>query len=394
MVSRAIYEMSFAEYADRVQSLTENVLIANERRMEDSGCVPDDVMTQIKESGLFGITIPREYGGLGWSMEEQVLLTQCFTRASCVYRSRISTTIGLSSQVILDHGSESQRKQFLPDMAAGNCVAAFALTEPGAGSDASNVATTATYRNGRWSISGAKRFITNGAWADLFVVAARTEGVSAEGLSLFLVDAHNPGVEASAASRMNGHEAGPVAVVTFADVNVPEDALVGDVPGDGLKKALRGINHARLHVAATGVGQSLRLIQEMTEHALERQQFGKPLADLEVIQGLIGRALAETLSARAMVFECARIFDTGTIPHHSIAAAKLVSTETAFRVADTAVQILGGEGIVGDSPVPRMWRDVRALRIYEGASQIHERNLGRHVIQAVRGGQDLAAAAG
>ena len=367
---------TFNEYHEIIRCFSDDVLIARELELVEASAVPADVVAQMGDLGLFGMTLPRKWGGLGWSMEEQVLLTMEFTRASCVYRSRFSTTIGLSSQIILDHGTPEQKSLYLPEMAEGRCVAAFALTEPEAGSDASSVSTIARRDGQGWRLDGRKRFITNGAWADLLVIFARDEQTAS--MCAFLVDRRSEGVTVQAAKTMNGHEAGPVAEIELHDVKIGEEALLGGEPGHGLRQALRGINHARTHVAATAVGQALRLQMEAGVHAATRRQFGKPLVDIDTVAASLGTSYSEIEAGRTMVLECARRFDNGPIPWQFIAATKLFCTEMVGRVADRAVQILGGEGIVGDSPIPRMWRDVRALRIYEGASEVHQVNLGRH----------------
>ncbi|WP_404314803.1 acyl-CoA dehydrogenase family protein [Prescottella equi] len=382
MIAAPVYELSFDEYLNRVRRFTDDELIAREPEMVSKGEVPPDLVEKMASLGLFGITLPRCWAGLEWSVEQQVLLTFEFTRASCVYRSRFSTTIGLSSQILLDHGTDAQRERYLAPMARGECVTAFALTEQDAGSDATAVQTTAVREGDHFVINGAKRYITNGAWADLLVVFARSGGAGASGVSAFLVPADTPGVSASLPEQMNGHAEGPVAELRFDQVSVPVGALVGGLEGTGLRLAMRGINHARIHVAATAVGQATRILDEAARHAATRSQFGRPIGEFGSIEAMLGSSYAELEAGRALVLDCARAFHGDSIPRHRIAAAKYYCTEMASRVADRAVQILGGEGIVGDSPVPRMWRDVRALRIYEGASQIHERNLGRHVREA------------
>ncbi|CAM3635578.1 Acryloyl-CoA reductase [Tsukamurella ocularis] len=390
MIDENVRVMGFEEYLERVRRFTDEELIPSEWEMAERGAVPEDLVTRMGDLGLFGMTLPREHGGLGWSMEQQVLLTFEFTRASVVYRSRFSTTIGLTSQILLDHGTSGQQL-YLPVMAGGDCVTAFALTEDVAGSDAGALRTSAVRDGDGYVINGTKRYITNGAWADLVVVFART-GTEADGaLSAFLVPADAPGFSVRLPERMNGHEAGPVAELEFRDVHVGPDALIGAVEGRGLEFAMRGINHARTHVAATAVGQATRLLDEAARHARERVQFGRPIGDLGAVQAWLGRSYAEIAAGRALVLDCARAFDAGEIPRHQIAAAKYFCTEMASSVADRAVQILGGAGIVGDSPVPRMWRDVRALRIYEGASEVHERNLARHVLRACTAGAGVPA---
>ncbi|MFC9787003.1 acyl-CoA dehydrogenase family protein [Rhodococcus sp. NPDC127528] len=368
--------MPFDEYLSLVREFTESELIAREPEMVRAGAVPDDLVRRMAEIGLFGLTLPAEYGGLGWSVEQQVLLTLEFTRASAVYRSRFSTNIGLVSQAVFEYSTPAQRERYLAAMAAGDLVAAFALTEPEAGSDASGLQTTARRTADGYVLDGHKRFITNGAWADVLLVFARTDPDDAA-MSAFFVDRTAEGVSVSLPERMNGHAEGPVAEIELVGVRVGPDALLGGIEGQGLRHALRGINHARTHVAATAVGQATRILTEANRHATRRTQFGQPVAEFGAVQAMLGRSYAELEAGRALVLQCAREFDAGTPPREKISAAKLYCTEMASVVADRAVQILGGEGIVGDHPVPRMWRDVRALRIYEGASQIHERNLAR-----------------
>ncbi|MEU6663386.1 acyl-CoA dehydrogenase family protein [Streptomyces sp. NPDC046821] len=381
----ALAAVDFDTYLRMIAAFTDDELIPGEPEMVTSGGVPDEIVQRMAELGLFGISVPRAYGGLGWTMEQQVLLTFEFTRASCVYRSRFSTVIGLCSQAILDHGTEEQRREMLPAMAAGRRVTSFALTEPEAGSDATNVQTVARRVGDGWVLDGTKRYITNAHWADTLIVFARTEGSPAEApeISAFVVDTTLPGVSTRIPDLMNGHAEGPVAEIDLESVAVPGDRLLGSTPGTGLAAAMRGINHARLHVAATCVGQANRMLEETTRHVTERHQFGAPLADLGVVQAELGRCYAEMEAGRALALDAARAFDGGTVPRQRISAAKLYCSEMVGRVADRCVQLLGGEGIVGPHPVPRMWRDVRTLRIYEGASAVHERNLGRAMVRSV-----------
>ncbi|MFW5419940.1 acyl-CoA/acyl-ACP dehydrogenase [Nocardiopsis sp. CNT-189] len=385
MIDPDVLSLPFDEYLARVAALTDDLLIPSEEEMVRTGEVPPRVMDALAANGLFAVSIPREYGGLGWSMSRQTALTMEFTRASCVYRSRFSTVIGLCSQGILDHGTERQRRELLPRMAAGELVTAFALTEPEAGSDAGALETTAAPAGGGWVLNGRKRYITNAHWADLLVVFARSDPGSSgtDGVSAFLVERTAPGVTTRVPELMNGHAEGPVAEIDLAGVAVGGDALVGDEPGRGFAMALRGINHARLHVAATCIGQATRMLEETARHVNGRHQFGAALGELGAVQAELGRCFSELEAGRALTLEAARAFDGGEVPRHRIAAAKLYCSEMASRVGDRCVQLLGGAGIVGPHPVPRMWRDVRALRIYEGSSPIHERNLGRAVTRRV-----------
>ena len=380
---------TFEEYLFSVRDLSQNVLRPAEKRLTREGGIPDDLTNALKDIGLFGISIPKEFGGFGFTMEQQVRLTFEFCQASCVYRSRFSTTIGLTSQAILDFATEEQKNKYLPKMASGACTGAFALTETEAGSDASALATTAK-KNGNkgWLISGEKRYITNAPQAEVFLVMARTDENSSgsRGISAFLVDADRPGITVGEPPEMLGNEGSHACYVWFDDCEVSHEALIGGVEGRGLKAALRGINHARLHVAATCVGQAIRIIDEMTSYASKRQQFGKPIGEFGQIQALLADSQSEMTAGKALCLDCAKKFDEETeIPFIDIASAKLFCSEMVSRVADRAVQVMGGLGYMEDlSDVPRLFRDVRLFRIFEGASQIQQSNIAKAMLKNTR----------
>ncbi|MET4699758.1 acyl-CoA dehydrogenase [Constrictibacter sp. MBR-5] len=380
----------FATYLERIGRFTRERLIPNEPLLEEFGGIPEDVLQEIREIGLFGISIPESYGGLGFGMEQQVLLTIAFTQASAVYRSRFSTTIGLCSQAILDFGTEEQRRRWLPGMAAGTITGAFALTEPEAGSDAGNLQTAAIRDGDTYVVNGSKRYITNAPEADVFVLMARTDLsiAGAAGVSAFAVPADTPGIRVGPVPRMMGQTGSHATEVFFEDCRVPADALLGGKEGSGLKAALRGINHARTHVAATCVGQAIRLIDEALGYAAERRQFGQPIAGFQSIQNMLADSRAETAAAKALVLDCARAFDRGPpIPYADIACAKYFASEMVCRVADRAVQIFGGAGYMEENAVARLYRDVRLFRIFEGASQIQQQQIARDML---RNGANLA----
>jgi acyl-CoA dehydrogenase len=274
-------------------------------------------------------------------------------------------------------------------MASGACTGAFALTETEAGSDASALATTAK-KNGNkgWLINGEKRYITNAPQADVFLVMARTDENSSgsRGISAFLVDADRPGITVGEPPEMLGNEGSHACYVWFNDCEVPHEALIGGVEGRGLKAALRGINHARLHVAATCVGQAIRIIDEMTSYASERQQFGKSIGEFGQIQALLADSQSEMTAGKALCLDCAKKFDEeAEIPFIDIASAKLFCSEMVSRVADRAVQTMGGLGYMENlSDVPRLFRDVRLFRIFEGASQIQQTNIAKAMLKNTR----------
>jgi acyl-CoA dehydrogenase len=376
-----IGSMEFDSYLEAIRRFTEEELIPAEAETTREGRVPEPLVERMRALGLFGISLPREYGGLGWSMLEQVKLTMAFTRASAVFRSRFSTTIGLCSQTLLEYGTLEQREALLPGMARGETTAAFCLTEESAGSDASNIATRAERTGDHYVINGDKRYITNAPIADLYLVMAKTVTNEAEDMSVFLVPRNTPGVVPGSPYRMMGQRGSDVGGVQFQNLRVPASALLGGREGNGLKMSLRGINHARTHVAAAAVGQATRLLDEALAYANKREQFGEKISSFQAIQVLLGESFAELAAARALVLDVAARFDRKPLPHVDVAAAKLFATEMVGRVADRAVQILGGQGYMEDQPVCRMYRDVRLLRLFEGTSQINQINIAKAMIR-------------
>jgi acyl-CoA dehydrogenase len=312
------------------------------------------------------------------------------TRASAVFRARFSTTIGLGSQPILHNGSEAQRREWLPRMASGEATAAFCLTEPEAGSDAGGLRTTARREGEHYVLEGVKRYITNARQADVFIVMARTDPASrdASGISAFIVPAGTPGIRCGPADRKMGQDGSATSEVFFEGARVPAANLIGGREGGGFKTAMRGINHARLHVAVTCVGQAERLIEEALFHATHRRQFGQPLAEFQMVQGRLADMRAEALAARSMILETARAFDAAGEAQGplvaDIACCKLFASEMVGRVADHAVQIHGGAGYMRGTAVEQLYRDVRLFRIFEGASDIQRLVIARDMIKGAR----------
>ena len=378
----------FETYLAAVERFTDDVLIPNEPRLAGEMCIPEEITQAMRDLGLFGISIPEEYGGLDCTQEEQVRLTFAFTRASAVYRSRFSTTIGLTSQAILDFATEEQKRAWLPRMATGEVTGAFALTEPDAGSDAGGLTTVARKDGSGYLLNGHKRYITNAPDADLFLVMARTDEsqTGSRGISAFLVERGTPGLAPSPPTPLLGPHGSRVGEIKIENCRVPAENLVGGIEGRGLNAALRGINSARTHVGATCVGQAIRLIAEATAHARSREQFGEPIGNFQLVQGMLADMQAEMLAAKALCLEVSRAFDKavadGTqLPFPDIAASKYFGSEMVCRVADKAVQILGGAGFVEDNAITRMYRDVRLFRLFEGTSQIQQQQIARAMLR-------------
>ena len=351
------------------ERLVEEVLIPAEPRTAADDRIPEEALAALRAHGLFGISIPEEHGGLGLTMEEEAELMLVLGRAAPAYRARYALNSGAAAQILLRAGTEAQRRRWLPGAAAGDIVLGFALSEPEAGSDAAALRTTARRVDGGWVVEGRKRWVTNAPEAGLFMVLARTGGDGARGISAFAVPADAPGVEVQPAQGKMGLRGAHVADVVFRDARLPADALVG-TEGEGLKLALAGLDKVRLHLAALCAGLMERMVAEGRHHALGRRQFGRPVAEQQMVAAMLADSAAEALAARCTALELARARDAGRLRPSDAAAAKLFATEAACRVADRVLQVHGGAGYMEGSAIERLYRDVRLFRILDGTSEI------------------------
>jgi acyl-CoA dehydrogenase len=351
-----------------------------EAEVADADEVPDGIVREMREMGLFGLSIPEEHGGLGLTMGEEVRVALEFGRTTPAFRSVFGTNVGIGSQGLVMAGSDAQKAEWLPRIASGEIVTSFALTEPDAGSDSASVQTRAIRDGDIYRLTGTKRFITNADKASLFTVMARTGGEGAKGVSAFLVPADLPGVSIGKPERKMGQQGAHVCDVSFDGAPVPAANRLGE-EGEGFRIAMRVLDRGRLHIAAVCVGIAERLIADSVAYATERRQFGKPIADFQLIQAMIADGKTETMAARALVLDTARLKDEGKAITLEAAAAKYFASETVGRVADRAVQIFGGAGYVADHGIERLYRDVRLFRIYEGTSQIQQLVIARETIK-------------
>ena len=354
-----------------------------EAQVSEEDEVPAGIVREMREMGLFGLSIPEEFGGLGLTMSEEVRVAFEFGRTSPAFRSAFGTNVGIGSQGLVMAGTEEQKAQWLPGIASGEIVTSFALTEPDAGSDGASVQTRAVREGDVYKLSGTKRFITNADKASLFTVMARTGGDGAGGVSAFLVPADLPGLSIGKPERKMGQQGAHVCDVHLDAVPVPAANRLG-AEGEGFKIAMRVLDRGRLHIAAVCVGLSERLIADAVAYASERRQFGKALADFQLIQAMIADSKTDTMAARALVLEAAALKDKGAPITLEAAAAKYFASESVGRVADRAVQIFGGAGYIADHGIERLYRDVRLFRIYEGTSQIQQLVIARETMK--RGG--------
>ncbi|HYJ53556.1 MAG TPA: acyl-CoA dehydrogenase family protein [Allosphingosinicella sp.] len=352
-----------------------------EGRVADDDEVPAAIVAEMRAMGLFGLSIPEEFGGLGLTMSEEVRVALEFGRTTPAFRSVFGTNVGIGSQGLVMAGSDKQKARWLPGIASGETITSFALTEPGAGSDGASVQTRAVRDGDVYRLSGGKRFITNADKASLFTVMARTGGEGAGGISAFLVPADLPGVSIGRPEKKMGQQGAHVCDVNFDEAPVPAANRLGP-EGEGFKIAMRVLDRGRLHISAVCVGVAERLIADAVAYAVERKQFGKPLADFQLIQAMIADSKTEAMAAKALVFEAARLKDEGRPITLEAAAAKYFASEMVGRVADRAVQIFGGAGYIADYGIERLYRDVRLFRIYEGTSQIQQLVIARETIKA------------
>ena len=382
--------VSMTEFDELIEVLRDFIrreVMPAEADIDESDEIPDRLIAQAKEMGLYGYALPAEFGGLGLSVPQQVLVTMELGYTSPAFRSLFGTNNGIAGQVLVLAGTEGQRKQWLPRLASGEVVASFALTEPDAGSDPSRLVTSATPVSGPdgdgWVIDGLKRYITNAPAADIFMVFARTDPQAppGKGIGVFIVPARLDGVAVAARDHKMGQAGAWTADVSFSGARVPGDALVGEAAAAGYSTAMRSLAHGRLIIAAMCVGVMARLIDESVTYARERSQGGHPIADYQLIQAMLADSQTEYMAARALVLDAADRYDAGTDQRLAPSAAKYFASEAVGRIADRAVQIHGGSGYMRGVPVERLYRDVRLFRIYEGTSQIQQLVIAREMLR-------------
>lgn len=359
-------------FLDSVGRFVDDVLIPAEDDVEETDEIPAEIVAQMQEMGLFGLSIPEAYGGLGLGMSDEVEVAMLLGRASPAFRSRAGTNIGIGSQAIIFGGTEEQKQKYLPKLATGELIGSFALTEPEAGSDAASVKMSAIKTEGGYILNGTKRFITNAPEAGVFTVMARTGQAAAKGVSCFLVDADSAGLSLGPIDRKMGQKGAHTCDVIFDDCFVPDDALLGGTEGTGFEAAMKTLDKGRLHISAICAGAAARLIDESLRYASERQQFGRPIADFQLVQAMLAESQTELYAAQSMIRDAARRRDAGEDTGMQASCCKLFASEMVGRVADRAVQIFGGAGYMADYPVERFYRDVRLFRLYEGTSEIQK----------------------
>jgi acyl-CoA dehydrogenase len=378
---------SFELLLPAVQRFIRERLVPAEDYLEEHDDVPADIIEDMKAMGLFGLSIPEEFGGIGLSMSQEVQVAFEMGQTSMAFRSVFGTNVGIGSQGILMDGTPEQQRDILPRVASGELIMSFALTEPDAGSDAASLKTRAELDGDHYILNGTKRYITNAPRAGAFTLMARTGGPGASGVSSFIVQADLPGISLGKSDKKMGQRGTKTCDVILENVRVPAANIIGGVPGQGFKTAMKVLDRGRLHISAVACGMAQRIMQESCAYARDRKQFGKAIGEFQLIQAMLADSQAEMLAGWSLVQDVAKRFD-GKVAQLSdpdvsmrVSCAKMFCTEMVGRVADRGVQIHGGAGYINDYPVERFYRDVRLLRLYEGTTQIQQLIIGRELLR-------------
>lgn len=380
---------TFGQLLDTVERFARERLVPEEPRVEAEDDIPEEVVAEMRDMGLYGISIPEEFGGLGLTMLQEARLVEKLCFAQLAFRSLIGTNVGIGSQGLLMDGTPEQKAEWLPRLASGEVTASFALTEPDYGSDAAHIRTLARRDGSDFVISGVKRYITNAPRAGLFTLLARSDPKreGAAGVTAFLLPADTPGVELGRPDRKMGQRGAKTCDVRLTDVRLPESAIIGGPQneGKGFRTAMKVLDRGRIHISSVAVGTATRMLEEALTYAMDRVQFSKPIVEHQLVQALLADSQAELLAARALVGETAALYDREGAAILEASACKLFCTEMAGRVADRAVQVHGGAGYMAEYPIERLYRDVRLLRIYEGTSQIQQMLVARQMAKRAAG---------
>lgn len=370
------------EFLSVVNRFVRAKLMPREAEVAENDFISGDIIAGMRQLGLFGLTIPEEYGGMGIGMEDEVHFAMVLGRTSPAFRSLIGTNNGIGSRSLVLAGTQAQKDAYLPRLASGEIIGAFALTEPDAGSDPASLKTRAVREGQTYRLNGTKRYITNAPEAGLFTVFARTgNSGSHRDISAFLVERGTPGLSIGKADKKMGQSGAHTADVVLEDCIVPHQALLGEVEGRAFSVAMSVLELGRLHIAAVCVGMAERLIADSVAYAGARQQFGKPIIEHQLIQAMLADSQAETLAARTLTVSAAQKADRGIKVTMEASCAKMFASEMLGRVADRAVQIHGGAGYMREYGVERFYRDARLFRIYEGATQIQQLIIAREMMR-------------
>lgn len=371
-----------------IRSFVREIAIPAEAEVIEKNKIPEAIVEVMRKRGFFGWSIPIEYGGSGLSTEELAMANIEISQAATTFRARAGTNTGIGSEGLVQDGTKAQKEKWLPRLASGEITGCFALSEPDAGSDATSLKTIALELRdspGQFLINGTKRYITNAPIADLFTVFARTNpsDLSHKGISAFLISKDIPGISAGPEHKKMGQSGSPVSEVFLKDVLASSDDVIGGELGMGFATAMKALNKQRINLAALCIGPAMRMLEEALIHVKKRQQFGKPIAEFQLVQAMLAECKVEIEAAKSLILETARARDRGEDVTTQASICKYYASEMCGRVADRVVQIFGGAGYCADigGPIEMLYRDVRLFRLYEGTSQIHLLNIAKRILK-------------
>ena len=363
---------------ETARAFTDKEIVPRSRDNDRNAHFDTELVAKMAEQGYLGAIVPQEYGGAGLDYLSYGLIVEEIGRGDSSMRTVVSVQTSLVCSAIVRWGTEEQKQRYLPKLCSGEWLGCFGLTEPDTGSDAANQRTRARQTGSGWVINGAKMWISMGTVANLALIFAQTDPEKAhKGLACFLVETEgNAGYQPQEIHGKLGLHGSDTAAISLSDCEVAQDAMLGQV-GDGFKIAMTSLESGRYSVAAGCVGICQGCVDYCVDYAKERQQFGRPIASFQLVQGMLADMKVETDAARMLVYRAAYLKDTGQPNSTETSIAKLYATEAANRCATTAIQVLGGSGYVDDHPVERYFRDVRVTTLYEGTSQIQKLIIGR-----------------
>jgi acyl-CoA dehydrogenase len=367
---------------DTVRRFVKNDLEPISQQVEEEEKIPEKVVQKMRELGFFGLSIPEDYGGLGLNTLGECVLNEEFGRVNSCFRSRFGTNNGIGSQGILIDGTLEQKENYLPRIASGEWTAAFALTEPNAGSDAANIQTKAVKKGDVYLLNGLKHFITNGDIADVVTVMAVTDKEKGpRGVTAFIVEKTFPGYSVGKVDRKMGVHGNNTSELVFEDCQVPAANIIGGLEGKGFVTAMKVLEKGRITISAVCVGTAQYVLDLSIAHSKQRIQFGKPISANQAIQWLLADMAISIYAGRQMVYHTAWSRDQKQRVTQQAAMCKVYCTEMVNRAADSALQIHGGMGYMKESPIERVYRDVRLTRIFEGTSEVQRMVIARELLK-------------
>ncbi len=367
---------------DSARRFVKNDLESISQKVEEEEKIPENIVQKMREMGFFGLSIPEEYGGMGLGTLGECVLNEEFGKVNACFRSRFGTNNGIGSQGILIDGTPEQKEKYLPRIASGEWTAAFALTEPNAGSDAANIQTKAEKKGDVYILNGLKHFITNGDIADVSTVMAVTDkSKGPRGVTAFIVEKTFPGFSVGKIDKKMGVHGNNTSELVFEDCQVPAANIVGLQEGKGFSTAMKVLEKGRITIAASCVGTAQYCLDVSIAHAKQRVQFGKPISVNQAIQWMLADMAIAIYTGRQIVYHTAWCRDQKQRVTQQAAMCKVYCTEMVNRVADSALQIHGGMGYMKESPIERIYRDMRLMRIFEGTSEVQRMVIARELLK-------------